>query len=277
MVKKIFFLLFLCITMVSLWAEDAEHNRIGIEKRQDFKMEMELSNRMKFQFISGYNIYDFLPQVGFNFIIFDDYLFSINQSISVRMKESAPMFKEKKFAIKAAFNDTVLGFTWQPSYQRWRFKLGLVSTLPTVPWVPKNADSFVTGSGRFGEEVFFAVNYITDPVVIGGRVSYTFVSPVIKNKESGWIPCILTSAVNVTAVLNHHISLSCIAAISWDSGPLQSSHYISGQSSLMESVKFNASWTENKWSISGELEFLHSSGVVLPIWGLSFTRELYGK
>lgn len=276
MVKRIFFIFLLCITILPLCSEEAEHNRIKIDNNTKLKIEMDLSSRMKFQFISGYNIYDLLPQLGFNFVLFEDYILSVSQSISLRMKESTPIFGEKPFSAHVAFNDTNVGFVWQPSYQRWRFRLGLTSTFPTAPWTSKTG-RFVTGSGRFGEEIFFAANYITDPVVIGGRLSYTFVSPQLKDVDSGWIPCILTSSLQITAVLNNNISVSCVPAISWNSGPLQNARYIPGQSSLTESIKLNFSWTESTWSISTELELLHSEGVFFPIWAIAFSSELYGK
>lgn len=69
MVKRIFFIFLLCITILPLCSEEAEHNRIKIDRNTKLKIEMDLSSRMKFQFISGYNIYDLLPQLGFNFSI----------------------------------------------------------------------------------------------------------------------------------------------------------------------------------------------------------------
>ena len=73
--KKIFFVLLFFIGLQILYAEESEHERIGREKEKIITIELDSSCNMQFFTSSGYNVYAFSPQVGFNFTVLNDYFF----------------------------------------------------------------------------------------------------------------------------------------------------------------------------------------------------------
>mgnify|MGYP000128178501 CR=1 FL=1 len=77
----------------------------------------------------------------------------------------------------------------------------------------------------FHNRCYLVCPYISDPVIIGGNIVYTFVTPQIKNDKTAWIPCILTTGLNITTVLNNYFSVSISGNISWNSNELFQKQY----------------------------------------------------
>ncbi len=112
---------------------------------------------------------------------------------------------------------------------------------------------------------------------MGGKVSYTYITPEIKNKSSAWIPCILSSGLYVGAVLgdNFHITLS--GGLTWNSGIIMGGVYQANSSSLSESIDLSFAWKEYKWGVSSFVGANFSTDSISPNCGLAFTVNLFGK
>lgn len=276
--KKIFFVLLFFIGLQSLYAEKSDHERIGREKEKIITIELDSSCNMQFFTSSGYNVYTISPQVGFNFIVLNDYIFTINQPFTIRLNDIDSRYEaSKQNGLKFAVDDIGLNFTWRKPYKSWRFNVGTDMTIPTAPYKAKNETHFVSGTGRFSQSLLFSVSYISDPVIIGGNIVYTFVTPQIKNDKTAWIPCILTTGLNITTVLNNYFSVSISGNISWNSNELFQKQYQHGQSSVAETIQFQASWQKEKWALVTAISITHNEQALHPKWTLGYTYKLFEK
>ncbi len=277
MAKKLVFLLGIFIA-VNIYSEESEHERIGIEKEKRLEIELDLSCLAQFYSYDGYNTYAILPQIGCNFTVLNDYIFSITQPLVIKLNDINSVYLESvQNGLKFAFDDFLFRFIWKQSYHSWRFQVGTSMIFPTSPWKQKNPKHFVSGSGRFSQTLLFNASYISDPIIIGGNFSYTFVTPQLKNKSSAWIPSILNTGINFTAVMNNYFSVSCLGNVIWNSGELLDKKYIQGQANVSESLQIQVSWQKQKWAISSFVVVLFTQQKISPSWGLTYTRILFEK
>ena len=275
--KKIFFVLLIFIS-TKIYSIEDKHERIGIEKEKLLEIELDLSCVAEFYSYSGYNTYTTIPQIGCNFTLLNDYVFSIYEPVTIQLNDINSTYPESaQNGLKFAFDDFSFRFMWKKPYKSWRFQVGTSMTFPTSPWKQKNAKHFVTGSGRFTQSLLFNASYISDPVIIGGNFSYTFVTPQIKNKATGWIPGILNTGINFTSVMNNYFSISCSGSVCWNSGQHIDKKYIQGQANISESLQVQISWQKQKWSIASFVGLSFRQQQVNPSWGLTYTRSLFEK
>jgi len=175
--KKIFFVLLIFIS-TKIYSVEDKHERISIEKEKLLEIELDLSCVAEFYSYSGYNTYTTMPQIGCNFTLLNDYVFSIHEPVTIQLSD-----------INSAYPESVQN--------------GLKFTF----------DDF----------------------------SYTFVTPQIKNKATGWIPGILNTGINFTSVMNNYFSISCSGSVRWNSGQHIDKRYISGLASISESIQVQIS------------------------------------
>ncbi len=276
--KSIYILLIILSFLQAITAEESEHQRINSNESNTFQIQINLSVKSKFPAYPYGNVYDFLPQAGFDFILYDDYILSINQPLAIRGIALNPKISTKiKSGVKIAISDLNLGLTWLPSYKDWQFRLGINSTVPTAPWKEKNQNHFVQGSGRYAQNIFTTIHYITDPVVIGGTLNYTFITPQIDNKKSDWIPAIVSLSLETNIVLNQNFSILITTLLDWNSNELSKGKYILSQSVLSEMLKIATIWSEEKWDISGNIAISIVGGQVIPILELGGSIKLFEK
>lgn len=119
-----------------------------------------------------------MPQIGCNFTLLNDYVFSIHEPVTIQLSDINSAYPESvQNGLKFAFDD----------------------------------------------------------------FSYTFVTPQIKNKATGWIPGILNTGINFTSVMNNYFSISCSGSVRWNSGQHIDKRYISGLASISESIQVQIS------------------------------------
>lgn len=259
-------------------AKEASHERLGMEKANRFKLELDLSSLAMFHANNGYNVYSVSPEAALNFLIAKDFLISISQPFTVRINDIDDRYKDSKHnGIQIAPDDTNMSFVWKAPYESWRFHLGTQMSFPTAPYNKESEGQFVNGSGRFSEAISFSASYISDPVVIGGNFSYAFATPQIQNPATAWVPCIFTVGLSFTTVLNNRFSVSCSGDVSWNSNEFIHGRYKAGQSSVAESLELKIAWHESEWALSSFTSVSYSEGQLKAKLGLGYTKTLLKK
>jgi len=252
LIKILMVALISSVSMISAIAQTSEHQRIGVERKTEWELGLELGSGVTREAYESIDYFMVDSYASLDMIIIKSWTASITLPVSSQFAHG----DEARRLAMAGLGDIDLSAGWTGRVSDTRLSVSVRGSAPTGAWNPYAAAEGVLapGSGRWTIGAAMSASRILDPVVLGASFAYDVGLPRAERFSTTLRPGDMALSLSITEVLNDKVGYTLKAA----------------QSALLPELRDGACSLDSfSYAASASIELWYSDGDAAARFGVS--------